>query len=166
MNQREFWLSGPIEGITPWLQPVAHALSQSEREVKSALQDFPDSMLWEKPADMAAVGFHLQHLTGVLDRLFTYARGETLSSAQLANLSAEGKPDGLSSKQLVDIFSKKVNESLDQLRQINEQDLLQPRGVGRAQLPSNVLGLLFHSAEHCMRHTGQLLVTAAVVKKT
>jgi hypothetical protein len=157
MNQREFWLSGPIEGITPWLQPVAHALSQSEREVKSALQDFPDSMLWEKPADMAAVGFHLQHLTGVLDRLFTYARGETLSSAQLANLSAEGKPDGLSSKQLVDIFSKKVNESLDQL---------QPRGVGRAQLPSNVLGLLFHSAEHCMRHTGQLLVTAAVVKKT
>jgi hypothetical protein len=60
------------------LQPVAHALLQSEREVKSALQDFPDSMLWEKPADMAAVGFQLQHLTGVLDRLFTYAK-ENLS---------------------------------------------------------------------------------------
>jgi uncharacterized damage-inducible protein DinB len=37
--------------------------------------------------------------------------------------------------------------------------LTDPRGVGRKQLPSTVLGLLFHAAEHTMRHTGQLLVT-------
>jgi len=41
--------------------------------------------------------------------------------------------------------------------------LLDKRGVGRAQLPSNVLGLLFHAAEHTMRHTGQLLVTARIL---
>jgi len=31
--------------------------------------------------------------------------------------------------------------------------------VGRAQLPSTVIGLLVHAAEHTMRHTGQLMVT-------
>ena len=164
MNQREFWLSGPIEGINPWLQPVAHALLQSEREVRNTMQEFPDEKLWEKPAGMASVGFHLQHLAGVLDRLFTYARGEALSNSQLSFLSQESQPNELSSKTMVDSFTKKVKESIDQLQLLKEKDLLLARGVGRAQLPSNVLGLLFHAAEHSMRHTGQLLVTVAVVK--
>jgi uncharacterized damage-inducible protein DinB len=37
--------------------------------------------------------------------------------------------------------------------------------VGRAKLPSTVLGLLFHAAEHTQRHVGQLLVTAKVVRE-
>jgi hypothetical protein len=40
---------------------------------------FPDELLWEKVSGMASPGFHLQHLTGVLDRLFTYARGEAVN---------------------------------------------------------------------------------------
>jgi uncharacterized damage-inducible protein DinB len=42
--------------------------------------------------------------------------------------------------------------------------LLEFRGVGRAQLPSNVLGLLFHAAEHASRHTGQVVTTAKIVR--
>ena len=42
--------------------------------------------------------------------------------------------------------------------------LLEPRGVGRKRLPSNVLGLLFHAAEHTQRHVGQLVTTAKVVR--
>jgi uncharacterized damage-inducible protein DinB len=38
------------------------------------------------------------------------------------------------------------------------------RFVGRAKLPSTVLGLLVHAAEHTMRHTGQLLVTVQVLR--
>jgi uncharacterized damage-inducible protein DinB len=37
------------------------------------------------------------------------------------------------------------------------------RTVGRKKLPSTVSGLLFHAAEHTMRHTGQLLVTARIL---
>jgi hypothetical protein len=37
------------------------------------------------------------------------------------------------------------------------------RGVGRAQLPSTVLGLLFHAAEHTQRHAGQVATTRRVV---
>ena len=38
------------------------------------------------------------------------------------------------------------------------------RTVGRKQLPTTVLGLYFHAAEHSQRHVGQLLVTVSVVK--
>jgi uncharacterized damage-inducible protein DinB len=47
---------------------------------------------------------------------------------------------------------------------VDDQALLDPRLVGRAQLPSNVLGLLFHAAEHTMRHTGQVITTAKIVR--
>jgi len=37
--------------------------------------------------------------------------------------------------------------------------------VGRKRIPSNVIGLLFHTAEHTQRHTGQLLVTVKVLTR-
>lgn len=48
----------------------------------------------------------------------------------------------------------------------NEHSLLEPRSVGRAQLPSTLLGLLVHAAEHTQRHVGQLLVTARILLAT
>ena len=32
-----FWLRGPIDGVTPLLQPVAHALLQASEEVRTAI---------------------------------------------------------------------------------------------------------------------------------
>jgi hypothetical protein len=109
------------------------------------------------------VGFHLQHLTGVLDRLFTYARGESLSEKQLSALKAEGvQSPGVSSSILLEAFRQQVELALAELRTIDEQTLTAPRTVGRSKLPSTVLGLLVHSAEHVQRHVGQLLVTVRV----
>jgi len=51
--------------------------------------DFDEKKLWERPRNVASVGFHLNHLTGVLDRLFTYAKGESLSVEQLIFLKNE-----------------------------------------------------------------------------
>jgi uncharacterized damage-inducible protein DinB len=161
----EVWLRGPLPGIPALLQPVAHALLQAREEVETALRDFPADRLWERPAGVASVGFHLQHLAGVLDRLFTYARGEGLAAAQLAALAAEGKPGDRPGEPaaLVQLFGGQVEKSLAQLRMTEEKTLTEPREVGRAKLPSTVLGLLFHAAEHTQRHVGQLLVTARVV---
>jgi uncharacterized damage-inducible protein DinB len=162
----EVWLRGPIKNIPALVQPVAHALLQAKEEVNELMQDFPDELLWIKPADAASTGFHLQHLKGVLDRLFTYAKGKTLSEEQLTALKAEGDPQQTKSKveDLVHAFNKQVDKALEELQQINEETLTEFRGVGRAQLPSNVMGLLFHAAEHTMRHLGQLMVTVRIVK--
>ena len=161
----EYWLSGPVENIPSLLQPVAHALLQSRDEVKESVKDFPLSLLWQKPGDAASVGFHLQHLTGVLDRLFTYARGEQLNYQQLEYLKAEGKAnESLQVSELLENFNRQVDTALNQLQNTKEGSLLEFRGVGRKQIPSNVIGLLFHAAEHTQRHTGQLLVTVKVLK--
>lgn len=162
---REVWLRGPLTDTPPLLQPVAHALMQAREEVRTLMADFPETLLWERPARVASVGFHLQHLTGVLDRLFTYARQEALTAEQLAALHAEGKPQAntLSTRELVDKFDQQVEKSLAQLRLIDEKILTEKRGVGRAQLPSTVIGLLTHAAEHTMRHVGQLSVTVRVL---
>ncbi|TPE39463.1 DinB family protein [Pontibacter mangrovi] len=163
----EAWLSGPVEGVPPLLQPVAHALLQAREEVQAYLSNFPEEMLWERPAGLASVGFHLQHLKGVLDRLFTYAQGQQLSEEQLGQLYAEGKPEGNKVYVVADLvkeFSQQVEKALQQLKATDERTLTETRGVGRANIPSTVLGLLFHAAEHTMRHVGQLLVTARMLQ--
>jgi len=164
----EYWLRGPVPGVPPLLQPVAHALLQARDAVADLTKNFDGKKLWEKPAGAASVGFHLQHLSGVLDRLFTYAQDQSLAPEQLQQLKAEGKGEGteITTAQLVQTFQQQVEKSLQQLRTTNEANLTEERKVGRAGLPSTVQGLLFHAAEHTMRHTGQLLVTIKVLRNT
>ena len=159
----EVWLRGPLPNQPALLQPIVHALLQAREELNAALHDFPSALLNERPAGVASVGFHLQHLTGVLDRLLTYARAETLTTQQLAALAAESLPlligpDTMAV--LVQHFNNQVDAALAQLRTTDTTSLAEVRGVGRMQVPSTVLGLLVHAAEHTTRHLGQLLVTA------
>ncbi len=167
MNSKkpEVWLRGEILGVPALLQPAAHALLQSSEELEKYLQDFPEELLWKKPAGRASVGFHLQHLTGVLDRMLTYAQAEKLSKNQFHYLKNEEKPDEkLSVEILIQNFQKKVNEAIVFLKNTPENILTEYRPVGRKELPSTVIGLLFHAAEHSQRHVGQLLVTGSVLK--
>jgi uncharacterized damage-inducible protein DinB len=158
----EYWLRGPVPGIPGLLQPVAHALLQARGEVNELMSEFPDQKLWERPAGLASPGFHLQHLAGVLDRLLTYARGDGLSQQQLIELAGEGKPRGDRETNLR-YFNMQIDKALQQLSHTPEESLTAPRAVGRAGIPSTVIGLLFHAGEHTMRHTGQLLVTARIL---
>ena len=165
INKAEVWLRGPLPGILPALQPVAHALLQAQEELNEMMKGFPDELLWQGPAGAASAGFHLQHMTGVLDRLFTYAKGKMLSAEQLQALAAEGKPSqNASVNLLVQQFNEQGGRAMAQLTRTLPGELFETRGVGRAQIPSTVMGLLVHAAEHTMRHLGQLLVTVKVVK--
>lgn len=166
MRLPEVWLRGPLPGIPPLVQPVAHALLQATEELQVLMAGFPNHLLWLQPAGMASAGFHLQHLTGVLDRLFTYARQEPLSEAQLASLQHEGTDTQppLTAGLLVARFEQQVQKALQQLAQSDAATLSAYRSVGRAQLPTTLMGLYVHAAEHTMRHIGQLLVTVKVVR--
>src|SRR3990172_5831664 len=86
---RAAWLQGPVPGVPPLLQPVAHALVEGRDDVDALVQWLPVGLLWKKPAGGASVGFHVVHAAGSLDRLFTYARGEALGEAQHVALAAE-----------------------------------------------------------------------------
>lgn len=162
----EVWMRGPVPGIPPLLQPVAHSLLQSVEEVCRVVPPLSPADLWARPGGAPSVGFHVRHAAGSLDRLFTYARGEALSEQQRAFLAAEGEPGSPPEEgaALASAFERQVERALAQLRGTEESTLLEARGVGRLQLPSTVLGLLFHAAEHTQRHVGQIVTTARIVR--
>jgi uncharacterized damage-inducible protein DinB len=162
----EFWLRGPVEGVSPFLMPAAHALLQSQMDLREAAGGLSPAELWHRPGGAAAIGFHLRHIAGTLDRLSTYARGQPLAPAQLAVLREEGSPGSppATADELLEAVDGAIAAALGGLRETTEADLLTPRAVGRRQLPSNVLGLLFHAAEHTQRHTGQVITTTKIIR--
>ncbi len=160
----EYWLRGPVMGIPDLVQPVAHALLQVQKELHEVLMDFDEEKLWERPNNVASVGFHLNHLVGVLDRLFTYADGGNLSEEQmlfLKNEAVENHEIGVSD--LLQAFDLQVEKAMVQLKKTNPETLAEVRYVGRKMIPSTVIGLLFHAAEHTTRHFGQLMVTVKLL---
>lgn len=165
MNIRpEFWLSGPLPGIPTLLQPVAHALLQAEIEIENSLNGFKDAALWERPGGAASVGFHLQHIAGVQDRLFTYATGAMLNDEQMEYLKKEGtQDDSITVEKLLQHLHQQTEKSIQQLKDTDEKSLTEVRYVGRKRIASTLMGILFHAAEHTMRHTGQLLVTVKII---
>ncbi len=162
----EVWQRGPVENIPALLQPIAHALLQAREEVKELTGNFPESLLWERPAGVASPAFHLQHLTGVLDRLFTYARSQPLSEKQLHSLSIEGvqSQTPFTLIELVNLFNMQVDISLDALTKADITALTDARTIGRKQIPTTLIGLYVHAAEHTMRHVGQLHVTIKILE--
>lgn len=159
------WLRGPVPGVPAALAPVAHALQQTLEETTEFVEGFPDDLLWEPVAGLTSVGFHLRHIAGVVDRLFTYARDEALTDAQRAAARNEGVPpeEPTTVAELLTALSVVVDAALDQLRSTDPASLTDARYIGSKRLPSTVMGALFHAAEHSQRHVGQLLVTARVL---
>ncbi len=159
----EAWLRGPLPGYSPLLMPIAHALLQAREDVERVATTATAEELWQRPGGAASAGYHLQHLAGSLDRLFTYARGEPLNEVQRTALLQEGTP-GAPGSELVPVVLAQIDQALQQLRHTATESLGAAREVGRARLPSTVLGLLFHAAEHTSRHVGQLITTMKVVR--
>jgi len=166
--RKEVWQRGPIENVPGLLQPVAHALLEVSEEVHIIMAGFPENLLWEKPVGVASPAFHLQHINGVIDRLFTYARKELLGIEQMHSLSLEGDKDknSFSLEQLLKNLDKRIAIAIEELKAANVETLTEARGVGRKQIPTTLMGLYVHAAEHSMRHVGQLLVTVKVLKSS
>lgn len=138
----------------------------SIEDCEAAAADLTAEQLWACPNGAASVGFHLRHLTGSTGRLLTYARGAALDDGQRAVLTAESAAaeSRQTARELLTAWRAGVDAAIAQLAATPEATLTAPRAVGRAQLPSTVLGLLFHAAEHASRHTGQVVTTARIVR--
>ena len=165
MASTEWWQRGPIAGIPDVLQPVAHILLQVNESVGELVAPLTEREWNARPAGVASSAFHVRHIIGVLDRLFTYARGAELSDAQFVSLRGEGEPLVMTSVSAVlTQLDVQVAVAMAQLRATEPSILGDYRAVGRAKLPSTVIGCLVHGAEHSMRHVGQLSVTARVAR--
>jgi hypothetical protein len=165
MPNTEWWQRGPIEGIPAALQPVAHILLQVRESADELVQGLTQAQWNARPAGVASSAFHVRHIAGVIDRLFTYARGEALSPEQFAAMRTEG--DDITDENVSAVMGAlhaRIDAAIEQLRATDAATVGDFRAVGRAQLPSTVIGCLVHGAEHSMRHIGQLSVTSRIVR--
>jgi len=165
MSQPEAWLLGKTEGFPDALMPVVHSLLQARQELSSLQEDVSTDECRVTPGGVASIAFHIAHIAGSLDRLFTYARGEQLGPGQLTYLRREAAL-GLDLPR-VNLFAAtldRIDVCLDTLREVSAESLHEPREVGRDRLPSNVIGLLFHAAEHTTMHVGQIRTTLKVIR--
>jgi hypothetical protein len=143
---------------------VAHSILQSLEDAEAVLGTLAPEDLWKSPGGAATIGFHVRHMAGSLDRLFTYARGDALSEEQRAALKAEREPAlHLTAAEMLAGLAHASEHALSQLRSTAEATLDDPRYVGRDRLPSSVRGLLHHAGEHMARHAGQLVTTAKIL---
>ena len=167
MSNTEWWQRGPIDGVPAELQPVAHILLQVRESVGELVTGLTEEQWNARPGGVASVAFHVRHITGVVDRLFAYARGDALTDAQFVALKLEGEPLALAAVPgALAALDARIEAAVAELRTVDAARLGDFRGVGRAQLPSTVIGCLVHGAEHAMRHVGQLSVTVRVVRTT
>ena len=164
MSQPEVWLRGPVAGFAAPLQPVVHSLLQVREELERTLPGLSPAQLAARPGGAASVGYHVRHLIGSLDRLLTYAEGRLLSDVQLAAMRSESREEEEDADALLALLRGGIDAALERVGRAPVDRLGEERRVGRSGLPSTLLGLLFHAAEHSTRHAGQTVTTAKIVR--
>ena len=153
-------MRGPIEGVHPLLAPVLYSFQMAREDLEKYTAGLPPERLWATPHGLASVGFHILHIAGSTNRLVTYLQGRELLAAQLAAMAAEASPGELSRDQLLAALDHAFGDAEAVVRATDPATLADARTVGRKRLPTTVIGLLTHIAEHTQRHVGQAISAA------
>ena len=119
--------------------------------------------VWSRAHGLAPLGFHLRHIAGSVERLMSYLEGRPLNAAQMAALDAEMDP-GATIEELLAGVDSALARAEQSIRAIDPATCAQPRWVGRKRLPTTVIGLLVHIAEHTQRHVGQAISAARLAR--
>ncbi len=156
-------MRGPIEGVEPLVAPVFYCFTQVREELAHYTEGLTTEQVWRHSGSLPTLGFHLRHIAGSVDRLMTYLMSGEITPEQIAYLKTEGEP-GASLPELLAGIDATFAKAEGNLRTIRAEDIHAPRYIGRKKLPTSVLGLLVHIAEHTQRHLGQSITTAKLVR--
>jgi uncharacterized damage-inducible protein DinB len=159
-NQPEPWLRGPIYGVHPLVAPLLFTLQQAREDLRKYTEGLTAGQIWATPHGFGSVGFHLRHIAGSTDRLMTYLEGRELTPDQMSALRGEELPGGEGREELLAQMEAAFQRAEATVRALNPAIVAEPRWVGRKRLPTTVIGLLTHIAEHIQRHIGQAISAA------
>ena len=163
VTQQEPWLRGTLTDVPAVLRAVLHAVELAREDAERWCGGLTGLELHTTPMGLPSAAFQLRHIAGSVDRLLTYAEGNELNQAQLAELGREAEAGTLPHLLLRD-FSNSLERAGQRVRGFVGADLEAQRFVGRERLPTTIGGLLVHVAEHTQRHVGQMITTAKLVK--
>jgi hypothetical protein len=170
----EPWLRGTLGDVEPVRRAILHALELAAEDAERWCVGFGDADMFARIAGLPSVAFQMRHMVRSLDRLMTYAErgvlsrhefrvGEfrALSDEQMALLRTE--MDAGTAAEVWEEFRAGMQRAMERVMAVAPATFAEPRGVGRQGLPTTVVGLLIHCAEHTQRHAGQMVTTAKVV---
>ena len=159
----EPWLRGPIAGVHPLVMPVFFSYAQVREDLHKHTVGLSDEQVWQQCAGQS-LGFQLKHIAGSVDRITSYLMVRPLSDEQLAFLKQELQPPG-TLPELLALVGHSLTDSESQLKTLDAGSLYATRTVGRRALPTTVIGLLVHLAEHTQRHLGQAILISKLVRQ-
>ena len=160
----EPWLRGPAPGVNPLTAPILSAFQQAREDLAKHTQPLTSEQIWGTPYGFGSVGFHIRHIAGSTGRLLTYLEGKQLSAAQMMALDAEHEA-GATREELLGLLDAAFQRAETLVRSLNPAALAEAREVGRKRLPTTVIGLLTHIAEHTQRHVGQAISAAKLARE-
>ena len=155
----EAWMRGPLAGVDPLIAPILFSFQQAREDLAKHTDGLTPGQIWAAPYGFGSVGFHIRHIAGSTGRLMTYLEGNQLSDTQMTALRAEHEP-GDTLAELLERLDAAFRNAETTVRRLSPAMLPEPRAVGRKRLPTTVIGLLTHIAEHTQRHVGQAISAA------
>ncbi len=160
----EPWLRGAIAGVNPLVAPVLYTFQQAREDLAKCTDGLSPEQIWATPHGFGSVGFHIRHIACATERLLTYLRNGELTAAQISAMQAEKEPLGIGRDELLGLLDRALADAESAVRSVDPASLAQPRTVGRKRLPTTVIGLLTHIAEHAQRHVGQAISAAKWIR--
>jgi uncharacterized damage-inducible protein DinB len=151
----EPWLRGPIPGVHLMITPILCSFQQAREDLAKFTAGLTPEQLWASPHGFGSAGFHIRHIAGSTERLMSYLQNRELTGEQIRGLRDEEQPLELDREELLALLEKALREAELVMQAIDPARLDEPRVVGRKKLPTTVIGLLTHIAEHTQRHVGQ-----------
>ncbi|HKE28217.1 MAG TPA: DinB family protein [Bryobacteraceae bacterium] len=164
MEIPEPWLRGPIREVNPLVAPILYTFQQAREDLEIHTEGLSPEQIWARPHGFGSLGFHLRHIAGSTGRLMTYLQGRPLGGEQMAELEQERMPDRMGREQLLGEIDRVFEKAERVVRSLDPGKLSEVREVGRKRLPSTVIGLLTHIAEHTQRHVGQAIAAAKLAR--
>ncbi len=159
----EPWLRGPVPGVNTLITPILYTFQQAREDLATHTTGLTCEQIWSTPHGFGSLGFHIRHIAGSTDRLITYLEEKQLSEKQMTALQIEHDP-GASRQELLAEMDASFQNAEAVVRALDPVILSDPREVGRKRLPTTVIGLLTHIAEHTQRHVGQALSAAKLAR--
>jgi hypothetical protein len=159
----EPWMRGPIEGVDPLLAPLVYCFQHAREDITKFAGDLTVEQLWARPHGFGSAGFHIRHAGGAADRLGTYLEGQMLTEEQLQFLKNE-MAEGATFEELFAELDQHLKRVEGVVKNVDVSTLREPRGIGRKQLPTTVIGLIVHICEHTQRHVGQAISAAKLAR--
>jgi len=143
--------------VDPLLAPILYTFQQAREDLRKYTEGLTADRIWATPHGFGSVGFHIRHIAGSTDRLMTYLEGRELTPDQMAALRGEEQPGTEGKEDLLAQMEAAFQRAEAMVRALDPAKLAEPRWVGRKRLPTTVIGLLTHIAEHIQRHIGQAI---------